>query len=145
MRFSNMKIAYRLLVVVLVGALGLAIFTFVSLNNLRSTLESERENKTKEHVDVAQTLIRGMIDEATRNGRSTKEAQRQALNALRAVRYAGEEYYWVNDSAGTMLMHPIDKALENTSVMGVRNSNGVAIFVSMIDVARNGGGGFYRF
>ena len=71
MRFSNMKIAYRLLVVVLVGALGLAIFTFVSLNNLRSTLESERENKTKEHVDVAQTLIRGMIVEAARSGRST--------------------------------------------------------------------------
>ena len=32
MRFSNMRIAYRLLVVVLVGALGLAIFTFVSLS-----------------------------------------------------------------------------------------------------------------
>ena len=145
MRFSDMRIAYRLLVVVLVGALGLAIFTFVSLSNLRATLESERENKTKEHVDVAQTLIRGIVDDSVKGGRSTKEAQRVALSALRAVRYAGSEYYWVNDSAGMMLMHPVDKALENTSVMGVKNSKGTAIFVSMIDVARTNGGGFYRY
>ena len=145
MRFSNMRIAYRLLVVVLVGALGLAIFTFVSLSNLRATLESERENKTKEHVEVAQSLIRGIVDDASKGGRSAKEAQRMALNALRTVRYAGNEYYWVNDSAGTMLMHPVDKVLENTSVIGVKNSKGVAIFVGMIDVARTNGGGFYRY
>jgi methyl-accepting chemotaxis protein len=145
MRLSNVRIAYRLLVVVLVGALGLAVFTFVSLSSLRATLESERENKTKEHVEVAQTLIRGIVEDASKGGRSVKEAQRAALNGLRAVRYSGDEYYWVNDSSGLMLMHPIEKAIENTSVTGVKNSKGVPIFASMIDVARTNGGGFYRY
>lgn len=67
------------------------------------------------------------------------------MGALRAVRYAGDEYYWVNNTAGMMLMHPTDKSLENTSVMGVKNSSGVAIFSGMIDVARTNGGGFYRY
>lgn len=145
MRFSNIRIAYRLLVVVLVGALGLAIFTFVSLSNLRNTLESERENKTKEHVEVAQTMIRGIVQDAAKAALSTKEAQRAALNALRSVRYAGEEYFWVNDTAGVMLMHPTNSSLENTSVMGVKNTKGVPIFAGMIDVARTTGGGFYRY
>ena len=145
MRFSNLRIAYRLLVVVLVGALGLAIFTFVSLSNLRAALESERENKTKEHIEVAQTLIRGIAQDAAKAGLSTKEAQRAALSALRAVRYAGDEYYWVNDTAGMMLMHPTNSAIENTSVVGVKNSKGVAIFTGMIEVARTSGGGFYRY
>ncbi len=145
MRFSDIRIAYRLLVVVLVGALGLTAFTFVSLTNLRATLESERENKTREHVEVAQTLIRGIIDDAAKGGRATKDAQRLALSDLRAMRYAGDEYYWVNDSAGMMLMHPTDRAIEGTSVMGTRDSKGQAIFAGMIDVARKNGGGFYRY
>ncbi len=145
MRFSDIRIAYRLLVVVLIGALGLTAFTFVSLSNLRATLESERENKTREHVEVAHTLIRGIMDDAAKGGRPAKEAQRLALSALRAVRYAGDEYYWVNDSAGMMLMHPTDRAIEGTSVMETRDSKGQAIFVGMIDVARKNGGGFYRY
>jgi methyl-accepting chemotaxis protein len=145
MRFSDTRIAYRLLVVVLVGALGLTAFTFVSLSNLRATLESERENKTREHVDVARTLIRGIMDDAAKNGRPVKDARQLALSALRAVRYAGSEYYWVNDSAALMLMHPTDRALEGTSVIGTKDSKGQAIFVGMIDVARKNGGGFYRY
>ena len=145
MRFSNLQIAYRLLVVVLLGALGLAVFTFVSLSNLRTTLAAERENKTKEHVEVAQTLIRGIARDSAKAGLTTKEAQHAALGALRAMRYAGDEYFWVNDTTGLMLMHPTNSAIENTSVIGVQNSSGVAIFAGMVDLARTHGGGFYRY
>ena len=145
MHFSNIRIAYRLLVVVLIGALGLAVFTFLSLSNLRTTLESERENKTKEHVEVAQTMIRGIAQDAAKAGLSVKDAQHAALSTLRAVRYSGDDYFWVNDTAGMMLMHPTNSAMENTSVMGIKNNKGVAIFAGMIEVARMNGGGFYHY
>lgn len=145
MRFSDMRIAYRLLVVVLVGALGLTVFAFVSLTNLRTALEHERENKTKEHIEVAQTMIRGIMQETARADRPVAEAQRMALAALQAMRYANDQYYWINDMSGQMLMHPLNHALEGTSVLALKNDKGVAIFADMIDVVRKNGGGFYRY
>ncbi|MBS1155688.1 MAG: putative Methyl-accepting chemotaxis sensory transducer [Proteobacteria bacterium] len=145
MRFSDMRIAYRLLVVVLVGALGLTVFAFVSLTNLRTALEHERENKTKEHIEVAQTMIRGIMQETARADRPVAEAQRMALAALQAMRYANDQYYWINDMSGQMLMHPLNHALEGTSVLALKNEKGVAIFADMIDVVRKSGGGFYRY
>lgn len=145
MRFSDMRIAYRLLVVVLVGALGLTVFAFVSLTNLRTALEHERENKTKEHIEVAQTMIRGIMQETARAERPVAEAQRMALAALRTMRYANDQYYWINDLSGRMLMHPLNNTLEGTSVLALKNDKGVAIFADMIDVVRKNGGGFYRY
>lgn len=145
MRFSDMRIAYRLLVVVLVGALGLMVFAFVSLTNLRTALEHERENKTKEHVEVAQSMIRGIMQETARAGRPAAEAQRMALAALQSMRYANDQYYWINDMSGQMLMHPLNNALEGTSVLALKNEKGVAIFADMIDVVRKNNGGFYRY
>ncbi|MDR3412833.1 MAG: cache domain-containing protein [Formivibrio sp.] len=145
MRFSNMRIAYRLLIVVLAGALGLTVFAFVSLTSLRTALENERETKTKEHVEVAQTLIRGIAQDMAKSGRPVVDAQRAALSALRAMRYANDQYYWVNDMNGQMLMHPTNKALEGTSVLDLKNSEGEAIFAGMIDVVRKNGSGFYHY
>ncbi len=145
MRFSDMRIAYRLLVVVLVGALGLTVFAFVSLTNLRAALINERENKTKEHVEVAQSLIRGIAQDMNKAGRPVAEAQRAALNALRAMRYANDQYYWVNDMSARMLMHPTNSALENTSVLDLKNSSGLPIFSAMIEVVRKNGSGFYNY
>lgn len=145
MRFTDIRIAYRLLVVVLVGAMGLGIFAYVSLTNLHDALIHERENKTKEHVQTAQTLIRGIAQEAAKTGRPVVEAQQAALSALRPIRYSGDDYYWVNDMKGVMLMHPISPELEGNSALAIRDSNGVQIFSAMIDLVKKNGEGFYRY
>ncbi len=145
MRFSDMSIGYRLLAVVLVGALGLTAFAFISLTNLYDALVAERQAKTKEHVEVAETLIHGIMRDAAAAGRPVADAQRAALDALRAVRYAGEQYYWVNDMSGKMLMHPTNASLVGTSVLELKSATGAGIFGDMIDVVRKSGGGFYRY
>jgi methyl-accepting chemotaxis protein len=145
MRFSNLHIGYRLFLVVIIGALGLTVFASLSLSNLHATLLAEREVKTREHIDVARTTIQSIAREWAQSGRPQAEAQRIALDALRSVRFSGNQYFWVLDTSGKMLMHPIDPALVGTSVLSVTGGNDAHIFADMIDIVRRSGSGFYHY
>jgi methyl-accepting chemotaxis protein len=142
MRFVDLRIGHRLLAVVIVGAIGLTAFAFLSLSDLHAALVAEREAKTKEHAEVAQTVIQGIARDWSKAGRPVAEAQRAAMDVLRAARYGNDQYFWVNDLSGTMLMHPTNGALEGTSVL---NGADAHIFADMIDIARRNGGGFYHY
>ncbi|WP_051228887.1 methyl-accepting chemotaxis protein [Paludibacterium yongneupense] len=145
MRFSNIHIAYRLLLVVIIGALGLTLFAAISLSNLHTTLLTEREAKTQEHIDVARTTIQSIAREWGKAGRPQADAQRIALDTLRSVRFSGNQYFWVLDTSGTMLMHPINPALVGSSVLSVTGGDDAHIFADMIDVVRRKGSGFYHY
>jgi len=124
MNFSNIRISYRLLVIVIVGVLGLTIFASVSLTTLHDALVAERAAKTREHVEVAQSLIQGIARDWARSGRSTAEAQQAAMSALRSMHYAGNQYFWVSNMSGVMLMHPAEPALVGTSVLQLDSATG---------------------
>jgi methyl-accepting chemotaxis protein len=145
MNFSNIKISYRLLIIVIVGALGLTIFASVSLSSLHDALVAERAAKTREHTEVAQAMVQGIARDWAKAGRSRAEAQQTAMSALRSMRYAGDQYFWVTDMSGVMLMHPAEPALVGTSVMQLNSATGAKIFGDMIDVVRKNGGGFYQY
>ena len=158
MRFSNVRIGYRLFLVVLVGVLGFIGYAAVSLAQLHQTLLADRQSKIQEHVEIARTMVEAIASEAVRAGRSNAEAQREAREALSRVRYEGHDYFWVNDMAGTMLMDPADHALVGKNLLQVRDCShlvkdatgklvpaGKLIFPDMIDVVRKHGGGFYHY
>ncbi len=158
MRFSNVRIGYRLFLVVLVGVLGFIAYAVVSLTQLHQTLLADRQSRIREHVEIARTLVEAIASEAARAGRSQAEAQREVLGALSRVRYDGNDYFWVNDMAGTMLMDPADHALVGQNLLKLRDCSRLAktasgqlvpaghlIFPDMIDVVRKHGGGFYHY
>jgi methyl-accepting chemotaxis protein len=145
MRFSNIKIAKRLWFVVAVGAIGLISVVAVTLSGLNDALIAEREVKTREHIETAISLVRDIAERERQAGHPVEEAQRQALTALRAMRYADGQYFWVNHLDGTMLMHPANAALVGTSVFNIKSADGAFIFQDMIRVVTQHGGGFYHY
>lgn len=52
---------------------------------------------------------------------------------------AAQEYFWINDRAPCMVMHPIIPELEGKDLAEVKDPNGKRLFVEMVQVAGNAG------
>lgn len=76
---------------------------------------------------------------------SREKAQRQALEMVRGLRYAGGEYFFIHDLQPVMLMHPLSPKMEGQDVSGLKDSNGVLITVEMARMARDEGAGMLAY
>lgn len=78
---------------------------------------------------------------------SIEEKQQQAMDFVRNYRWGmeGNNFFWINDLQGRMLMHPINRQLEGNIVTGLRDAEGKLIFVEFIAVCLELGGGFVNY
>ncbi|SBV98160.1 Methyl-accepting chemotaxis sensory transducer [uncultured Alphaproteobacteria bacterium] len=142
---KNAKVLYRLMVVVLLGAVGLAVFAAVSLHSLNANLLAERQGKTKEQIETALSLVRELAREGRAEGLPEPEVQKRAMALVGSLRYSGNQYFWINSMSGEMLMHPTNPKLVGTSITDLKDANGNRFFADMIDLVRREGGGFYSY
>lgn len=75
------------------------------------------------------------------------EAQRRAREGVRALRYGqdGKDYFWIQDLAPRMIMHPYRPDLEGTDLSGTRDARGHAIFNEFADQVRRGLQGYVSY
>lgn len=135
MKISNIRIVYKILLIVAIGAIGSVSLAAISLDKLRDTIVRERETVAKQQVEAAISQVKALAsadDEASK---------RRALAMIEAVRYDHDNYLFVLDEAGTMLMHPLKPHLNGTSVLGEKDADGVAMFAAMVGTAKTSGSG----
>jgi methyl-accepting chemotaxis protein len=127
------------------AVLALVAMTVAQLVSKRNVMQADR----KEQVRIAVEGAWGVVDVYARRvaaGELDREtAQRQAAATLRAIRYSGTEYFWINDRAPRMVMHPIKPELEGKDLAEVKDPNGKRLFVEMVQVAGTPAGGFVDY
>ncbi len=107
----------RLLLIPLLTLLGFVLVIFVTLTSLQNSLMHGRESKVQAVVDSAYSLLAHYHQLETQGELSREQAQQQAIAAIRALRYSGTEYVWINDLTKPqpkMIMHPTVPALDGT-------------------------------
>ncbi|MBV5325838.1 MAG: cache domain-containing protein, partial [Rhodospirillaceae bacterium] len=109
MRFQDFRIATRLAMVVLIAMVGMVIIGGIAGYNLRVTLFKDREIKTQQVVEVAYGVVNYFGEQAKAGTLTEEQAKAQAMVVLEQLRYDEKEYFWINDMAPKMLMHPINK------------------------------------
>lgn len=139
---GRFKIAYRLIVLTLIGIIGLAIVAVVTLTTLKDIMIEDRKDKVQQVVDIGLSTAAYYHTLAKDGALSEEEAKTAALSAIESMRYAGSEYLWVNDLQPVMIMHPFAKQLVGKNVSDLKDKNGVAIFEEFTKVIRANGGGF---
>ncbi|MBC7952490.1 MAG: cache domain-containing protein [Rhodospirillaceae bacterium] len=113
----------------------------LGLNNLKGELMDGRRVKTQQLVEVAHGMVVHYVDEAKAGRMTAEEAQAAALSALKALRYAGNEYFWVNDMRPRMIMHPIKPELDGKDLSEFKDPAGKKLFVAFVEeVAKNKAG-----
>ncbi|MEA3466405.1 MAG: methyl-accepting chemotaxis protein [Thermodesulfobacteriota bacterium] len=142
---KNLKVAHKIF------ALSFALIIVFSLTvgwvytQLKSNLNHAKQSEIKHTVDG----VWGVIDHyATlhKNGTMTlDEAQTAAKDAVRHTRFADGNYFWIQDTSPTMVMHPIKPKLDGKNLSSFADPNGKKLFVEMSRVATTSGHGFVDY
>ncbi|MBF0306235.1 MAG: cache domain-containing protein [Alphaproteobacteria bacterium] len=140
-----MKIGTRIRIIAAVMAAGVVALSAIALNASYDDLMTARKIKTRQLVEAAFGVIAHHEHMARAGMMSEDEAKRAALAALSTLRYAGEEYFWVNDMHPRVLMHPIKPALDGKDVTDLKDPAGKALFVAFADTVRAHGEGFVDY
>ncbi|MFY3746137.1 cache domain-containing protein [Anaeromyxobacter sp. Red801] len=142
---ANLSISTRLRLVLFAGAAGLFLLSWQSVRVLEARMLAERQAKVRALVEAAQALIEHQGARAVRGEVSAEEARHAALDALRALRYDGSEYFWVNDLEPRMVMHPTNPQLDGQDLSGYRDPNGKLLFQEFVRTVRARGSGFVDY
>ncbi|SHJ42541.1 methyl-accepting chemotaxis sensory transducer with Cache sensor [Malonomonas rubra DSM 5091] len=91
----------------------------------------------------------GVIDHYSKlagNELTLEEAQTQAKNTIRRLRFEGDKiYFWINDTQPKMIMHPIKPALDGQDLSNSKDPDGLRLFVEMVKVTDKSGAGFVEY
>jgi methyl-accepting chemotaxis protein len=144
--FFDRTIGRRLYLIVLTMVLGVLGILAFSAEQTSQALWAAKGTETRHLVETAYSVVADSMAAAQRGEMTEQAAQQQALARLSRLRYEKDQYFWVNDMSGVMLMHPTSPKLNGTNVLGMRDAAGAPLFKDMIDVVSSqGGGGLYRY
>ena len=130
--------------------LGLSLLVLLALGGLllvqlNTQLHAGKVEMTR-NVVASTSGVLGHYYSLEQQGELTRtQAQQQAMEQIRQLRYAGQEYYWINDLQPEMIMHPTNPALEGEDLSGYRDPDGKALFNEMVAVARSSGAGLVEY
>jgi len=124
---------------------ALIVLFAVLLINGKSQMLGDSKDKVRNLVEVAQTTV-GHFEKEAREGRiSVEDAKKAALDAVRAMRYDKNEYFWINDLNDLMVMHPIKPDLDGKKLDQMKDKNGKLFFLEFNAMVKSQGSGFVDY
>lgn len=112
---------------------------------VRSSSFKERQLKVQHQTETAWAVIDHFAS-LVKNGQLERAtAQKQAMTAVKKLRYGKSGYFWINDMQPAMIMHPIKPALDGKNLAAVKDPAGKNLFVEFVNVCRKQGGGFVNY
>ena len=143
--FRSMTLKGKFRVMTAVSAAGLVAVACFWMQDQHSTLLLEKQEKTQNLVEVPYAVVERQYKLESEGQISRIEAQRRAMETIRAMRYGGDNYFWINDEHPTMIMHPMKPAMEGTDLTSFKDPSGKAVFVEFVNAAQAPGGAFVRY
>ncbi|HEX4309942.1 MAG TPA: methyl-accepting chemotaxis protein [Acidobacteriaceae bacterium] len=141
----TLKQKFRLLV--FVAICGLSVMAGFWTTGERSRLLSSKEEQARGLVDLGYSTIAAQYHEEQIGALTEQQAQKNARDMLRVMRYGDQNYLWINDLRPVMVMHPFKPELEGHDLSNLKDPQGISIFVEFVRLARQNGGGilYYRW
>lgn len=102
----------------------------------------EYERQLQSVINLAYSSIESIHK---RSDLTDEEKQKLAFSTVEGMRYAGNNYLWINDLSPTMVMHPIKPSLNGKDLSDFKDPNGKKLFVEMAKVCAENGSGFVDY
>jgi len=142
---QSLGIAKRLTVLITSAIVGVALLTAMFLLSERTLIMDERKSNVQQVVEAAHGILVHYNNQASAGTLTQAEAQKKAIDALKGLRYAGNEYFWVNDMRPFMVMHPIRPELDNKDLSSNKDPEGKFLFVEFVKVVKEKGAGSVEY
>lgn len=136
----NFKIKVRLWLLTTLALVGVIAVAAISLTVLHSALMQEKEHQTRKLVESAHSILVGYHNRFAKGELDEASAKSSALKDIKAIRYDGSNYFWINDMHPNMIMHPIKPALDGKDLSDIKDPSGKKLFVAFVNAVKEGGG-----
>jgi len=146
LNFKNWKIFNKIVsLVFFVIAIFSLLLYLILLPDLRSKIIHEKKDNLTNTLDVAYSIIDQFYKKSKNNEMPLQEALDKAKSMIRNIRYDNEQYFFIIDPDLICQLHPIQPALEGTSVSEKKDPDGVYLFREMRDIAVKEGAGYVNY
>ncbi|WLG98039.1 methyl-accepting chemotaxis protein [Pseudomonas sp. FP198] len=141
----SVSISRRLWLILVVAIVMLFTLGAFMLKQIHTDLYQAKVQKTQHVVQTASGVLSYYHGLETAGTLTREAAQKQALSAVRGLRYDQNDYFWINDLAPVMVMHPTNPKLEGQNLSAIRDPNGFALFNEMVAIAKAKGAGMVNY
>ncbi len=145
MRLADLTIVVKLSLIVAAAFAGITAVTAYTLFDINNVMFADRQAKTKAVVELAHSTVASFERQAREGAISEDAAKSAALSALKAMRYEGNEYIWINDMAPAMVMHPIKPELDGKDLSKNADPAGKLLFIEFVNAVKTKGEGFVDY
>lgn len=113
-----------------------------SIELYETSMTEGYQTEIKSQVQGAIAVIQSYYDLSQSGELTEEEAQTQARNAVRAMRYRDDAsgYLWIDGEDYTLIVHPILTEQEGNNRYDMTDQNGVKVTQNIVAAAQNGGG-----
>ncbi|MFW0885323.1 methyl-accepting chemotaxis protein [Pseudomonas sp. A214] len=141
----SVSISRRLWLILVVSIVMLFTLGAFMLKQIHTDLYQAKVQKTQHVVQTASGVLSYYHGLETAGTLTREVAQKQALSAVRGLRYDQSDYFWINDLTPVMVMHPTNPKLEGQNLSAIRDPNGFALFNEMVAIAKAKGAGMVDY
>lgn len=146
LNFNNWSIFSK--IVAYTGILIMAfamLFYVVFLPNLEESIVHEKEDMVHNIVETVSSGFDNVVKSYASGTKSLAEAIEEVKASTRGVRYNQDDYIFIIDPHGKMVMHPFKPELEGQDMMDSEDPEGVKLFAEMVKVSKAKGEGFVNY
>ncbi|MBB2496214.1 methyl-accepting chemotaxis protein [Aquipseudomonas ullengensis] len=136
----SLPISRRLWLILLSSIFMLLALAGLMLQQIHGDLYKAKAVKTRDVVASAMGVIK-YYQGLESGGLAREEAQKQAMEVIRGLRYDKGDYFWINDMTPVMVMHPTNPKLEGQNLSGLKDPDGKFLFNEMVALAKKSGAG----
>jgi methyl-accepting chemotaxis protein len=145
LRLLNSKIGFRLFGVLILFALGFAGIVTYQLMNLRTNLEDFKKTELQSVVQSAVSIIASFEARAASGEMTVEQAQTEAMNAVRAIRYQGNEYLFIDNYNYVNVMHSLQPEKEGSDREEIKDPNGKLYMKELVDMTKANGSHYVTY
>ena len=148
---SLMALCLLLVLAVCVVVGGVAIIsirstTELAMTNYETAMNEGYNEEIKSQVQSVITVLQTAYDKYNAGILTEAEAKAEACEIVRNMRYGDDAsgYFWIDDTAYTLIMHPILSEQEGTNRFSLEDQNGIMIIQEIMKVCNSADGGGYN-
>jgi methyl-accepting chemotaxis protein len=136
MSLRSVSIRARLGLLVAASLVLIAALSSYSALMEREQMLKDRQAKTRNITEMAHALLTHYAALADSGKVTLAEAQEQARQSVRAIRYDGDNYLALIDTDHVVVEHPIRQEMNGKSFADIKDSNGTLIFRDIVASAK---------
>ena len=142
---KNIRISTRIYLLTAMALFFMATAMIYKTQVANDEVSEERRQMLRNVTESAISVIASYEKLARDGALSEEDAKTRAIADVMAMRFGEGGYFFINSFDGMMVAHPLNAKLIGTDVRGLKDTQGKAFNIELIQLAQNPGSGFVDY